>query len=265
MTEAIQLLPQLVSSQAQRQGVGQGDRAVSARDRDFISLNPHQFYGSKPDEVPQGFIDRMLRTLRIIHASDTEMDIAHIQAHAQNLEKQQQPQGGECDFDKGHRKSARSFSASSKYRGGQKQQYSRPHSGQCCIGSGACYACGRIGHMMRDCLLRNGENGAQPTGSTVGSSSSIRPVEKGWQVPVGCGRGRGGASSSSGHQNCIYALAERQDLESSPDADTCRLPIFYHDICALIDSSSTLLYATSYIARGTGVKLGLIKYFKVFH
>ena len=52
--------------------MGQGDRAVNARARDFISLNPPEFYGLKPDEDPQGFIDEMLRTLRIIHAFDIE-------------------------------------------------------------------------------------------------------------------------------------------------------------------------------------------------
>ena len=72
MAEAIQLLTQLVAAQAQRQDTDPGDRAVSARARDFITLRPPEFYGSKPEEDPQNFIDEMLRTLRIIHASDTE-------------------------------------------------------------------------------------------------------------------------------------------------------------------------------------------------
>ncbi|XP_060210276.1 uncharacterized protein LOC132637128 [Lycium barbarum] len=72
MAEAIQLLTQLVAAQAQRQDVDTGDRAVSARARDFITLKPPEFYGSKPEEDPQSFIDEMLRTLGIIHASDTE-------------------------------------------------------------------------------------------------------------------------------------------------------------------------------------------------
>ncbi|XP_059309958.1 uncharacterized protein LOC132061106 [Lycium ferocissimum] len=42
---------------AQQQGAVQGDRAVSARARDFISLNPSEFNGSKLDEDSQGFID----------------------------------------------------------------------------------------------------------------------------------------------------------------------------------------------------------------
>ncbi|XP_059288764.1 uncharacterized mitochondrial protein AtMg00860-like [Lycium ferocissimum] len=50
------------------------------------------------------------------------MDISRIQAHAQNLKEQQQPQRGERDVDRGQSKRARF--ASSEYRGGQ-QQYSR--------------------------------------------------------------------------------------------------------------------------------------------
>ncbi|XP_060182304.1 uncharacterized protein LOC132611966 [Lycium barbarum] len=57
------------------------------------------------------------------------MTIARIQAHAQNLEEQQQPQRIECDSDRGRSKKARYFGAGSEYRGGQRQQYSR-HSSQ---------------------------------------------------------------------------------------------------------------------------------------
>ena len=37
-----------------------------------MSLNPPEFFGSKPDEDPQSFTDEMLRTLKIIHASETK-------------------------------------------------------------------------------------------------------------------------------------------------------------------------------------------------
>ena len=43
--EPINLLTQLVAAQAQRQSSGYGDRAVSARARDFITLNPLEFFG----------------------------------------------------------------------------------------------------------------------------------------------------------------------------------------------------------------------------
>ncbi|XP_060190598.1 uncharacterized protein LOC132619840 [Lycium barbarum] len=212
------------------------------------------------------------------------INIACILAHANNLEKQQQLQRDERDFDRRNSKRAISSNAASEFRssrilGFQYRDDSgwvrppsprcahcgKPHSGQCRLGSGACYACSWVGHMMRDCPLKNGRDKARPIGSAVGSSSSVRPVGKGSQVSAGCGRGRGGASSSSGPQNRIYALVRRQDFKTSPDVVTCKLLAFSHDVYALIDPSSTLLYVIPYIAGWIGPKLELIKPFKVFH
>ncbi|XP_060172534.1 uncharacterized protein LOC132638573 [Lycium barbarum] len=391
MAEAIQLLTQLVAAQAQRQDVDPGDRAVSARARDFITLRPPEFYGSKPEEDPQNFIDEMLRTLRIIHASDTEsvelasyrlrdvavlwysswissrganapppvwqefteaflrhflppevrraradmflnlrqgnmsvreyslrfnslaryapamiadrgdhvhrfvsglgphlvkecltaslqdgMTITRIQAHAQNLEEQYQPRREERYPDRGSRKRGRFSRTRSEYRGGQTQgqfgysdqpvasapprvadrgfdrpadsgagqstrapgyQYrddssrmmpppprctrcGRPHSGQCYRDTGACYACGRADHLMRDCPLRNEGGRTQPAGSAIGSSSTVRPRGQISQAPTGRGRGRGGAPSLAGPPHRIYALTGRQDPEPPADAAT---------------------------------------------
>ncbi|XP_070017940.1 uncharacterized mitochondrial protein AtMg00860-like [Nicotiana sylvestris] len=73
---------------------------------------------------------------------------------------------------------------------------------------------------MRDCSMRGDASIAQPTGSVAGSSSSVRPPKQSPQAPMSRGRGRGRASSSSSPQNCSYALAGRQDQESSPDVVT---------------------------------------------
>ncbi|XP_059288150.1 uncharacterized protein LOC132041453 [Lycium ferocissimum] len=88
-------------------------------------------------------------------------------------------------------------------------QCGRLHAGQCRLGSGACYACGQAGHVIRECPSRGGVGIVQPIGFIASSSSSVRPSGQGSQTLAGRGRGRGGASSSSDPQKCIYALASR--------------------------------------------------------
>ena len=88
---------------------------------------------------------------------------------------------------------------------------------------------------------------ARPTGSFVASSSSMPYLGRGAQT-MGRVRGDRGATSSSGAQNCTYALADRQNLEASPDVVMGTLSIFSFDIYALIDPGSTLSYVTSLVA-----------------
>ncbi|XP_019259770.1 PREDICTED: uncharacterized protein LOC109237836 [Nicotiana attenuata] len=72
MRSAVQLLTRLVAAQTQRQNIGAADKPVSVRVRDFINLDPPVFTGSDPKEDPQTFIELFHRTLRVMHASDTE-------------------------------------------------------------------------------------------------------------------------------------------------------------------------------------------------
>ncbi|CAN4124044.1 unnamed protein product [Withania somnifera] len=73
---------------------------------------------------------------------------------------------------------------------------------------------------MRDCPRRGTGDMARPTGSAIASSSSVPSLGRGRQAPTGRSRGAKGAASSSGIQNRTYALASRQDLETSPDVVT---------------------------------------------
>ena len=96
---------------------------------------------------------------------------------------------------------------------------------------------------MRECHLRGSAGGmAQPTGFVAGSSSSVamRPTGQGIQALASRGRGRGGASCSSGPSNRIYALTNRQDQEALPNVITGILSLFSRSVYALIDTGSTL-------------------------
>ncbi|XP_059290828.1 uncharacterized protein LOC132044350 [Lycium ferocissimum] len=83
------------------------------------------------------------------------------------------------------------------------------------------------------------------------------------KASAGRGRAKGGVSSSSSPQNHIYALAGRQDLESSPDVVIGILSVFSHDVYALIDPGSTLSYITPFIVGKFRVEPELIKPFEV--
>ncbi|XP_070010240.1 uncharacterized protein [Nicotiana sylvestris] len=74
---AIQMLTQLVASQAQRSNVApssstqQGD-FTSSRVNKFLRLDPPMFTGANPEEDPQDFIDEMHKTFRVMRATETE-------------------------------------------------------------------------------------------------------------------------------------------------------------------------------------------------
>ena len=126
-------------------------------------------------------------------------------------------------------------------------KYGRYHLGACRLGNNVRFWCGMSGHMMRECPRRGIGGMARPTGSFVASSSSMPYSGRGAQ-PMGHVRGDRRATSSNGAQNRTYALADRQNLEASPDVVTSMLSSFSFDVYALIDPGSTLSYVTPLVA-----------------
>ncbi|XP_070039544.1 uncharacterized protein [Nicotiana tomentosiformis] len=106
---------------------------------------------------------------------------------------------------------------------------------------------------MRDFPNRDSGGMAQPASSATGSYMSAHPSGRESQSSAGRGRGRGRGSSSGGNQNRIYALASRQDQESSPDVVIGILTIFSHNAYALIDPASTLSYITPFVVGKFGI------------
>ncbi|XP_055814159.1 uncharacterized protein LOC129883548 [Solanum dulcamara] len=84
MQDAVQLLTRLVAGQEHRRGLG-GDpvhKSDSSRAREFLTCNPPEFFGTKPEEDPQEFVREMQRTLRLIKASATEsVELASYRLH----------------------------------------------------------------------------------------------------------------------------------------------------------------------------------------
>ncbi|XP_070013733.1 uncharacterized protein [Nicotiana sylvestris] len=100
---------------------------------------------------------------------------------------------------------------------------------------------------------------AQPTNSATGSAMSVHPSKREPQSSTGRGRGRGRGSSSGSNQNRIYALAGRQDQESSLDIVTGMLTICSHNVYALIDAGSTLSCITPFVARKFDIVLEILR------
>ncbi|XP_070049872.1 uncharacterized protein [Nicotiana tomentosiformis] len=163
------------------------------------------------------------------------MDISMIQAFTQNIERSRRRQQGTERTEQGQHKRMRfprydrytqsgpgessRVSVLQRHRG-SRQTWSflprcdicgRGHLGQCRASSDAYYTCGHPGHMMQDCPNRDSGGMAQPASSAIGSSMSMHPSGRKSQSSTGRGRGRGRGSNSGVNQNCIYALAGRQD------------------------------------------------------
>ena len=72
---AIHNLTQLLSTQVARDArvqVNPNASTTASRIRDFTRINPPTFFGSKVEEDPQGFIDKMFKVLEALGVSSEE-------------------------------------------------------------------------------------------------------------------------------------------------------------------------------------------------
>ncbi|XP_070032214.1 uncharacterized protein [Nicotiana tomentosiformis] len=115
--------------------------------------------------------------------------------------------------------------------------------------------CELRGHIQRECRSSRqgaGRGTAQPSSSAAATSSAPPPAQ-GTPVPAGHGAARGGAQSS-GRPSRFYAMSGRQNAAASLDVVTGILTVQTHDVYALIDPNSTLSYITPYVAMEFGIE-----------
>ncbi|XP_060177775.1 uncharacterized protein LOC132607710 [Lycium barbarum] len=115
------------------------------------------------------------------------------------------------------------------------------HPRECRSGSNICYGCGQSGHVQRNCpSVRQGSEGNQ----TQSINSSI-PHNKQTQAVRALAR----SGNTSGGPNRLYALNGHQDIDARTDVVIGLLTVLSFDVYALMDSGSTLSYATPYVAK----------------
>uniref|UniRef100_M1DY98 Gag-pol polyprotein n=1 Tax=Solanum tuberosum TaxID=4113 RepID=M1DY98_SOLTU len=119
------------------------------RVREFLRINPPEFYGSKVEEDPNGFIEEVYKVLVIIGVSSIEK--AELAAYQLKDVAQIWPQG-----------------MSNESLWPSCARCGKRHDGRCLASREGCSSCGESGHMMKDCPNAKATRGE---GKQVASSS----------------------------------------------------------------------------------------------
>ncbi|XP_070019825.1 uncharacterized protein [Nicotiana sylvestris] len=183
MQSVVQLLTSLVVVQAQRQNTGAVDKPISTRVCDFINLDPPLFTGSDPKEDPLTFIDQVHRTLRVVHASNTEaVELASYRLRDlavfwyNSWERSRGSNAPPAVWKEFSEAFLRHY-LPVKIQRARADKFLKLRQGNM-----------SPGHMIQDCPNRGGGGMAQPTGFMSGSFSSVRPPARGFQQSTGRGR-----------------------------------------------------------------------------
>lgn len=118
----------------------------------------------------------------------------------------------------------------------------RRHNGDCLAGMNVYYRCGKPGHHLRDCRVRdpNPEGQGAPKGKVAPNAQGGQAQVKGGQAQA-----RGGQAPRN---NRFYALHGRQEVEETPDVVTGMLKVFNFDLYALLDLGANVSFVYPYVA-----------------
>ncbi|XP_049387315.1 uncharacterized protein LOC125851584 [Solanum stenotomum] len=212
---------------------------TATRVRDYTRMNPHKFYGSKVEEDPQDFIDKVYKVLAIMGVTPVEMaelaayqlkGVAQIWSDGQGRLRfwQNFSEKGSSSAPLRHNNEM----VSNPKPQGDGNRPSLPtcakcginNEGKCLAGSNACFGCGKTDHKIRNCPsvdknYGDGRHRPQPY-------PSFGPTGSSWNVPK---------------QNHFYALQTRGDQESSPNVVTAMRFDMLPDVLLEPFSVSTLL------------------------
>ncbi|WMV24316.1 hypothetical protein MTR67_017701 [Solanum verrucosum] len=99
---------------------------TAIRVKDFTTMNPREFHGSKVEEDPQEFIDEVHKIVEIMGITSVE-----------KVWGDNRSQGN----------------GSSEKMVSECRRCGKIHRNECLVGSNTCYGCGKSGHKMKDWLL----------------------------------------------------------------------------------------------------------------
>ena len=133
----------------------------------------------------------------------------------------------------------------------------RFHLGVCRMTTGACFKCGQMGHIKRDCpFLQGGSSQASVQPALPSTPIAAQPVR---QIPTQSGRGSGGGRNQGGRgqgqtsrgQARVFALTPH-DAQASNAVVTGIAKVCSHDACVLYDPGSTHSYVSISFASRFG-------------